>query len=206
MPKVSKEHSVSQRKAILNAAIRCFARKGFHRATMRDVVRESGMSAGALYLYFNSKDELIEAIAESRHLRERDWITSALQGEDLAESLQVLMLSFARALKDKNEQRERRLAIQLWAESLLDPKIRASVLRGVNTPTKLLTAFFKSAQRKRRISRSLNCEATSRMLVALYQGLVLQIAWNPGISLTPQIKIIQSMLLALTPAPEERKR
>jgi TetR/AcrR family transcriptional regulator, transcriptional repressor of aconitase len=206
MPKVSREHSASQRKVILNAAIRCFATKGFHRTTMRDVVRESGMSAGALYLYFRSKNELIEAIADSRHLRERIWITSALQQDDPPAGLQALLQSFARVLKDREEQQERRLAIQLWAESLLDPKIRASVLAGVETPTDLITAFLKSAQRKGSLSKSLDCRAASRVLVALYQGLVLQVAWDPGVSLTPHLKVIKTILLALTEESKEKAR
>src|SRR5580698_9567845 len=110
MPKVSQEHSDTQRGAILKAAIRCFAREGFHRTTMRDVVRESGMSAGALYVYFKSKDELIEAIAESRHLREREWITAALDKDDVATSVQALLSIFGKVLTDPEEREERRLS------------------------------------------------------------------------------------------------
>jgi AcrR family transcriptional regulator len=170
---------------------------------MRDILRESGMSAGAVYLYFKSKDELIEAIAESRHLREREWIASALERGDVAKSLWDLTQSFAKVLMDREEQQERRLAIQLWAESLLDPKIRASVLEGVDIPTNLLSEFFKSAQKKGEFPKSLDCRSAARVLVALYQGLVLQVAWDPSISLTPHLKIIQSMLHALTAGPQE---
>ena len=198
MPKVSAEHSASQRNAILDAAILCFAEKGFHRTTMRDVMRASGMSAGALYLYFKSKNELVEAIAESRHLRERDWITSALGGGDPSEILEALVRSFAKVLADPSEQIERTLGIQLWAESLLDPKIRASVIKGVDAPTDLLAAFFRSEQRKGNVSRSLNCRAIASVLVAVYQGLVLQVAWQPEISLKPRLKVVESMLLSLT--------
>jgi TetR/AcrR family transcriptional regulator, transcriptional repressor of aconitase len=186
-----------QRRVILDAAIRCFARTGFHRMTMRDFVRESGMSAGALYLYFKNKNELIEAIAEDRHLRERQWISSALNQDDLVGSLRALIRSFARALKDRGEQQERRLSVQLWAESLQDHKIRRTVLSGVNAPTDLLTRFFKAAEKQRKLPKSLDCHAASRVLVALYQGLVLQSAWDPDVSLAPHMKVIESMLFAL---------
>lgn len=171
---------------------------------MRDVVRESRMSAGALYLYFKSKDELIEAIAENRHIRERQWITSALQHDNPGAGLQALIRTFAEVLASGEEQQERRLGIQLWAESLLDAKIRASVLAGVDAPVDLLTVFLKREQRQGRFPGSLNCRAAARVLVALYQGLLLQMAWEPGTSLKPQLKIIHAMVLALAPAPHQK--
>ena len=36
-----------------------FLRKGFHKATMDDIARETGLSKGALYLYFPSKENLL---------------------------------------------------------------------------------------------------------------------------------------------------
>ncbi len=50
----------------------CFAREGFHRTTMQDIFREADLSPGAVYSYFEGKDELIEAIADERHARERE--------------------------------------------------------------------------------------------------------------------------------------
>ena len=47
----------------MNAAMSCAAREGFHKTTMAHVVAESGLSAGAVYGYFSSKAELIQAIA-----------------------------------------------------------------------------------------------------------------------------------------------
>ena len=41
------------------AAVRVFGEKGYHSATIADVVRESGLSVGAIYTYFSGKDELI---------------------------------------------------------------------------------------------------------------------------------------------------
>src|SRR6266568_1436364 len=63
MPRVSAEYLEHRREQILNAAQRCFARKGFYETSMQDVFRESGLSAGAVYRYFKSKDQLIQAIS-----------------------------------------------------------------------------------------------------------------------------------------------
>src|SRR5215472_2739698 len=63
MPRVSDEYLEQRRQQILDAARRCFARQGFYETSMQDVFREAGLSAGAVYRYFKSKDELVQAIS-----------------------------------------------------------------------------------------------------------------------------------------------
>ena len=77
MPRVSAAYLEERRAHVLASAARCFAREGFHRATMQDVVRESGLSPGALYRYFASKEELVAAIAEERHAAESAALDAA---------------------------------------------------------------------------------------------------------------------------------
>jgi AcrR family transcriptional regulator len=61
MPKISDERRAARREQILNAAWTCFQREGLQAATMEDIIRASGLSAGAVYGYFASKDDLILA-------------------------------------------------------------------------------------------------------------------------------------------------
>jgi TetR/AcrR family transcriptional regulator, fatty acid metabolism regulator protein len=59
------DRSVNQeqrRAALLGAAVRVFARKGFHGARVGDVASEAGVAHGLVYHYFSSKDELLETI------------------------------------------------------------------------------------------------------------------------------------------------
>ncbi|HVK80674.1 MAG TPA: helix-turn-helix domain-containing protein, partial [Verrucomicrobiae bacterium] len=53
-----------RRRQIMDAAIVCFRRRGFHQASMQEICAEAGISAGALYRYFGSKADIIGAIAE----------------------------------------------------------------------------------------------------------------------------------------------
>src|ERR1700747_1225802 len=64
MPKVSAQYRDERRAHILAAARRCFVRNGFHQTSVQDLVREAGMSSGAIYRYFDSKDAMILAICE----------------------------------------------------------------------------------------------------------------------------------------------
>ena len=54
-----KKAIVWHRQEILSAAKTVFLRKGFHKATMDDIARQTGLSKGALYLYFPSKENLL---------------------------------------------------------------------------------------------------------------------------------------------------
>ena len=66
MPKISPAQEQQRRQQILAAAMACFARQGYHATSMDDVVRESGLSVGAIYSYFPSKEELFLTLSEDR--------------------------------------------------------------------------------------------------------------------------------------------
>ena len=51
-----------KRRLILDAAVRVFARKGFHTCRVGDISEEAGVAHGLLYHYFSSKDELLETV------------------------------------------------------------------------------------------------------------------------------------------------
>ncbi|MFC4798747.1 TetR/AcrR family transcriptional regulator [Neobacillus sp. GCM10023253] len=57
-PIVSDSYKEKKRKEILDSAFVCFAQKGFLIATVDDIVQHSGISKGAIYNYFKSKDEI----------------------------------------------------------------------------------------------------------------------------------------------------
>ena len=62
LPKVSEEHKEQRKHQILMASIEIFKRKGYEKATLKDIVEEAGMSRGWIYLYFTDKIEIFEAL------------------------------------------------------------------------------------------------------------------------------------------------
>ena len=69
-----------KRTAILSAATRVFARRGFFHAQVADVAREAGVAAGTVYLYFRSKDDLLTSIFEESMTRALEETERALEG------------------------------------------------------------------------------------------------------------------------------
>jgi AcrR family transcriptional regulator len=51
-----------KRQQLLGAAVRVFARKGFHASRVGDIAEEAGVAHGLLYHYFKSKDQVLEAV------------------------------------------------------------------------------------------------------------------------------------------------
>ena len=84
--------SAETRKRILEAALTCFRQRGFEAATMREIAAEAGMSVGAAYYYFDSKEAIVMAFYE-RSQREMEPMTAKALAlsRDLEERLRALI-------------------------------------------------------------------------------------------------------------------
>src|SRR5512135_3056755 len=99
MPKVTEEHSLARRQQIIDAAYRCFARRGFHQTTMREIYEEAKLSPGAVYHYFASKEEIIAGSFAFDYERSLDLFQAAKESEDPLAALQELFGFFFAELK-----------------------------------------------------------------------------------------------------------
>jgi TetR/AcrR family transcriptional regulator, transcriptional repressor of aconitase len=183
MPRISAARAASRRRQIVDAALACFARNGFHKTTMQDVVKQSGLSPGAIYCHFAGKHDIILAVVAERHRREADLLRRAAAEASLDAGLERLLGDFIAALATPAERSWRRLAIQLWAESLHDRPLLGEVRRGVETPRRLLAAIIEAARAQGDLPSGLDPAAAARVLIACFQGLALQQSWEPGLDL-----------------------
>src|SRR5205809_7542014 len=92
MPQSQIESSNPDRRSqILDAALVCFAKRGFHQASMHDISAEAGISVGLIYRYFENKEAVISAMAD-RHKKEiSEMLERAQQAPTLLESLEILL-------------------------------------------------------------------------------------------------------------------
>jgi AcrR family transcriptional regulator len=129
MPRVSEAHLAARRQQILDAARVCFIRNGFHATSMQEVIRAAGLSVGAVYRYFPSKNELVMALAE----QVIEGVTSTFD-EVLAADPPIPLAEAMQRAVDSVEPNTGpdgmlRLAIQVWAEALRDPALAEFVQR-----------------------------------------------------------------------------
>lgn len=193
MPKVSDEYRAARREQILDAAAACCAREGFHRTTMQDIVREAQLSPGAVYGYFTSKDEIIEAIAAERHAREAALLND-VRGLPAAQALRNLARSFFGALARPQEQRQRRVGVQIWAEALRDPRVLRVVRRGIDEPIRVLVEVLREAQQRGEVSANLDPESAARAVIAVFHGFVLQQCWDPRVKVAPYLTTVEAII------------
>src|SRR5256885_14223377 len=131
MPRVSQRHEQEVRDRIVRAAISVFAERGFHRATMQDIVRASGLSVGAIYTYFRSKSELILAGCDLITDQELAQLASRLAGVSGYRDRIAAAVGFwfDNLAIEQTERGSSFLILQAWAEADTDPAIREMLLR-----------------------------------------------------------------------------
>jgi AcrR family transcriptional regulator len=176
MPKVSQQYRDAQREHILAAARRCFLRDGFHATSMQDLFAEAGLSSGAVYGYFASKDEMIMAIAEE-NAREVLAATHAAAarhsgrpaGEALADALEIIL---ARDAQDGLGG----MALLVWAEALRSPGLAAQFRDLFARLRADLAAVVRDRQHGGGLPGDVSAEAVATVLLSVVPGCILQLA------------------------------
>src|SRR5260370_17901854 len=84
------DSTLERQTQILDAALICFGKRGFHQASMHDISAEAGISVGLIYRYFENKEAVISAMAD-RHKKEiQELIDRARQAPTLLQSLEII--------------------------------------------------------------------------------------------------------------------
>ena len=156
MPKVTQAHLDARRQQIVAAARVRFAESGFARTSIADIVAESGLSTGAVYSYFKSKEQLVIAVCEQGN----EALPAALTAEAVTAFLEHVRLR-------ARDQAHARLVTQIYAEAAISPEL-AAVVDGQLAALRAAVAALVPGQRAR--------EAIAEAFVALCVGYSTQLA------------------------------
>jgi TetR/AcrR family transcriptional regulator, transcriptional repressor of aconitase len=155
MPKVSQEYRAERRAHILAAARRCFVRDGFHGTSMQDLVDEAGVSSGAVYRYFSSKDAVIEAIAAEN----LDQIVGVMQKsveEGLtAEAAIAAVLKFVTARH--SEDGFAAIALLVWSEAMRNAALAQRLRDSIGAAARLLGSSNRPSHNQAVVTDLLLC-------------------------------------------------
>ena len=194
MPKITDLQRESRRQQILEAARRCFARDGFHNTTTADIVRESGVSQGTLYLYFTTKDDIILALADDRHQAEA-YVGALAQSEhDPIEGLALLLELHGESLDDERRTDTRRVSVQGWAEALRNPVVHENITRNLASVREEIARLIARGQAAGEVRAEVDPEGVARVLIALFQGLTLSAALHGDAQLSGVGAVIRDMI------------
>ncbi|MFF3324882.1 TetR/AcrR family transcriptional regulator [Streptomyces sp. NPDC002889] len=197
MARVSQEHLDARRRQIIDGASRCFARNGFHATSMQDILREAGLSAGAVYRYFRSKEELIEAIADEAFSGIRAAFEEAARHTPPPTPDVLLGRVLRRMLIEEvpggDRQAFARLIVQVWTETLRNERLAATLGEGY-AGMRLAWAKLVDAYRAGGLmDADVPADHVARTLIATAQGFIAQQALFGDAS----VEVIEDGLRAL---------
>ncbi|WP_433435450.1 TetR/AcrR family transcriptional regulator [Nonomuraea sp. CA-141351] len=165
-----KEHLEARRRQILDAARRCFLRNGFHATSMQDVLAEADLSAGAVYRYFKSKDDIIaatasEALAEVASAFEADEATPP---PDLGDIVDLVLGVGHPPLSASRESAQ--LLVQVWSEALRSPSLCAKLKEVMQEARGVVGGLVARHQQRGLLPADVPAEHVTDVLMALVDG------------------------------------
>jgi AcrR family transcriptional regulator len=182
-----------RRTEILDAAERCFARAGFHRASMQDICGEAGMSPGNLYRYFPSKEALIAGICE----RNRADAVASFALVDQAPNFFDGLAGLARHHLVDRTDAEIGLCAEIMAESRRHPDI-AKLYQGIEHDIKdRIATMLRNAAERGEIRSGLDLDAAATVLMVLGDGMSWRRSVDPAFDAEAALPLILQMVRCL---------
>ena len=176
-PRLSDESRRERTEGILAAAAGVFVEKGYDRATLREVAREAGVSTGAVYAHFRTKEELLFEIcrrqAEAQAGALRGALASFSPEDGGFEAAFGAALAPFLSLHEGEARRREMVNLLFWYESVREPELGALVREAMGSWRDAVAGRVREEQEAGRLRADLDPEAFAVMLFALPFGLQL---------------------------------
>jgi AcrR family transcriptional regulator len=168
MPKVSQEYRDARRAQILDAARRCFLRNGFHATSMQDLFAASGLSSGAVYLYFASKEDVILAIAEE-NMRDVVALIHGLATSRPEDGIGAAISEVLDVVRKKHaDDQLGGIAVLVWSEALRNP----ALAKRFDESLRQMRTDFADLVREYQAHAAATHDATPEALAALFMSII----------------------------------
>jgi AcrR family transcriptional regulator len=173
MPRISREREEATRQTILNAARDVFVAKGFHAASIDDVVAASGSSVGAIYGYFKSKDELIRACVLAANKAESDAVLASARSDGpFRERLDRAIDGWWEYTIDAPGVPV--FLAEVWAAASRQPLIRDMVARRRERVVTVASILLQEAVASGELPADTDVDEVARTIAAFLDGLVIE--------------------------------
>ncbi|WP_309707496.1 TetR/AcrR family transcriptional regulator [Armatimonas sp.] len=173
-----------RRSEILQAAATCFIRRGFHQTSMKEVCAEAKLSPGLVYHYFESKEQIIQAIAQQAHRA-----TGSLMAE--LETLPTLRLALARLAERLThwlaQNGEARLYIEASVEASRNPSVRATFRAADDAFVTSFRLLLDAATHRGELPRDLDTELLAALIGICLDGIILNTAIQETLPLSSDV-------------------
>jgi TetR/AcrR family transcriptional repressor of uid operon len=165
------DHSLDRPTQILDAALVCFAKRGFHQTSMHDISTEAGISVGLIYRYFENKDAVISAMAD-RHKKEiQEVLERARQAPNLLESLEIL---FTAHCCEDAPQVVSAFVVDLYAEASRNPHVADLVRDVLQAAMDGVTDLIARSPEAERAAHGLKPHELAELIFAVSRGMLMR--------------------------------
>ncbi|WP_376793721.1 TetR/AcrR family transcriptional regulator [Thermogemmatispora sp.] len=172
MARRPKAEGEDRREQIIEAALRVFARKGFARATNKDIAREAGITPGLIYYYFADKEALLKAVIESRSpLRLFEELEPTQWDSPPSEFLPALL---QQALGIVESEEVFNLIRTMLSELLHDGDVLSLPALFVPRIIGVLQRYLRLQQEKGALRADVSPEEVAQVLLSALMGLVMR--------------------------------
>lgn len=167
-----------RREQIVRATIRCLAREGYTRLTMKKVAREAGVSQGILHYYFADKRAMLAATLEAvtRDLDRRVAAAQSRTGGDTRARLRALVRACLEVAVSRPEFWV--VFVEFWGEMLHDRRLRDLNTAVYSRTRRLIGRLIAEGVRAGRF-RPVDPRRASAVVLGLIDGLSLQLTFDP---------------------------
>jgi AcrR family transcriptional regulator len=167
LPKVVPEYKEEAKGRILDAANKVFAEKGYHEATMDDIAKRLGVSKGAIYLYFPSKEDLFEAMCKTAPQAFKEILYSSFSTD--TNPVQSATQFFDKMLKLSASNPG--LSFEILSEASRNPTLKRILRQNHAEYEQVLTGFLAEGRKRRIVADNLDIHSLANSLIALWNGL-----------------------------------
>jgi AcrR family transcriptional regulator len=199
MPKVVPEYKEVAKSKIVEAARVVFGKKGYHDATMDDVAKEVGVSKGALYSYFKSKEDLLKEISHQGHQTLRTILGETGSCKSLEAALEQVYATITGKYKGNLHTH-----FEIVALASHDANIRKIVFTDYQKDIDAIEIFVDKKKEQGVIRMDVNARVLAELFTALYMGTLAKLVMGfPNEVVRDQW--IKSMVLILGIASKQPK-
>jgi AcrR family transcriptional regulator len=168
------------RRRIADAALPVFARSGYERATVDEIVREAGYSKGAFYVHFESKEDLFWGMLEERISGQQDAFRQALDDTRGAEDNIQALLTTIFAIFRRDAQWSA-LFIEFIAHAARNEKVRERLAGMYQNWRDFTVATLKQGRETGQVRQDLDVDFAATVLIALIEGMIMQARLAPAV-------------------------
>jgi AcrR family transcriptional regulator len=199
MPKLRPDTHRARREHILDAALTCFARGGFHATTMQAICREAGVSPGALYVYFDSKEALIAGLCERDRAEFAERFAKLSGAPDFLEALTAIGEHY---FVDESPEKQR-FVVEMGVEATRNPRIAEIFMSVDKYCSDSFEALFQRLKDEGRIAPRVDIQTLAKVFSVLGDGMFWRRAIEPNADMRAVLPVVIDMVGALL-IPTER--